>query len=630
MLVEAKNQNYQKKLARLLEEKTEMFKDVEDRYHALLDNLKDAVYEITEKGEFTYMNRAAVDLFGYSKDELMKMNAAELYVHSTEQKRFQKKLERDGFVKDFEIKLRKKTGSVLECLLTASISINQAGYAAGCQTIVRNITPDKRAADKIREQEDFLKYALDALLHPFLVINTDDYTVKMANKAANIYDISDGITCHELTHGLSQPCSLEDFDGVCPLEAVMKTKEPVKVEHEHYSKDGQVRNFEIHCFPIFDSKDRVTQVLEYTMDVTERKVAEQELRLLGTAVEQSADSIVITNPGGIIQYVNPTFESVFGYGRDEVIGQSEKMLRSDQRTGRVFSKSQATIINGSVWKGHIINKKKDGNLFEEEVTISPVKDKNGEILNYVAIKRDVTEKNRLESIAEATNLMKNLGFIFSGIRHEIGNPVNSIKMALTVLAKNLKTYSQERIEEFVKRALADVLRVEYLLKTLKNFSMFERPDIQKIRMDKFIQNFISLVKEDIEKNGIRIKTSLSSDTIRGLGDPRALQQVMLNLLTNAADSLEGRPKPQIIISINKVSELIQIRMIDNGCGFSEEERQNLFKPFFTSKAHGTGLGLVIVKKMLASMNSSIKIESNYKIGTTATICIPEYKLDSTQ
>jgi len=203
-----------------------------------------------------------------------------------------------------------------------------------------------------------------------------------------------------------------------------------------------------------------------------------------------------------------------------------------------------------------------------------------------------------------------------------GNPVNSIKMALTILNKNLKSYSKKKIEELVTRALDDVSRVEYLLKALKNFSLFERPDIQKVQIYDFIQNFLSLVKKDIEKKRIRIKTRLSSDAVWGYTDPRALHQVLLNLLTNAVDALGERKDKQITVCMEKVSDLIQIQIVDNGCGLSEEESQNLFKPFYTSKAHGTGLGLVIVKKMLTCMDSSIRIESKYKTETTATIWLP--------
>src|SRR3970282_1845245 len=117
----------------------------------------------------------------------------------------------------------------------------------------------------------------------------------------------------------------------------------------------------------------------------------------------------------------------------------------------------------------IVSKKKDGAPYHEDCTISPVRDYTGKITNYVSIRRDVTDKLRFESIAEAVNTMNSIGYVFSGIRHEIGNPLNSIKMTLNVLKKNLDKYGKDHILEYIDRALSESARIEYLLKSLKNF-----------------------------------------------------------------------------------------------------------------------------------------------------------------
>jgi len=246
----------------------------------------------------------------------------------------------------------------------------------------------------------------------------------------------------------------------------------------------------------------------------------------------------------------------------------------------------------------------------------------GEPSSTIVIIEDVTERKRMESIAAATNLMDNCGYIFLGIRHELANPLNSIKMALTVLKKNLTDYNRETIKEFVDRTLIETSRIEYLLKSLKNFNMYESPQIKKTRLDYFLDNFIALIEEDFKNKGIEIKRIASPDTKWGYTDARALHQVLLNLMANSADALINRSDPQIRILITKVNNQIEIQVKDNGCGISEEERENLFKPFFTSKHQGAGLGLAIVKKMLAKMNSTIHIESRPDIGTTVTVSIP--------
>jgi len=345
---------------------------------------------------------------------------------------------------------------------------------------------------------------------------------------------------------------------------------------------------------------------------------------LATAIEQSKESIIITDSDGIIEYVNPAFEVITGYKKDEAVGQRPtNLLKSGRQDMQFYREMWETIKSGNVWRGRFINKKKAGALFEEDAAISPVKNAEGKIINFVAIKRDVTEKRRLESLAEAANLMENIGYVFSGIRHEIGNPINSLKMTLTVLNESLETFSGETVQDFLKRSLHEVGRVEYLLKTLRNFNMFEKPNVQSLRIDTFMEKFLSLVADDFKRKGINIETLSSPSAMEGLVDPRALHQVMLNLTTNSADALMDIENPQIGLSFRKLGGWIYIKVIDNGCGMSSEQKKDLFKPFFTSKANGTGLGLVIVKKMLSKMNCTIDIESRENVGTTVTISIPE-------
>jgi signal transduction histidine kinase len=241
--------------------------------------------------------------------------------------------------------------------------------------------------------------------------------------------------------------------------------------------------------------------------------------------------------------------------------------------------------------------------------------------------RDITENARLESIAEAVNAMENITYIFSGIRHELGNPINSIKMTLSVLKKNLDRYSQTTVQEYVDRTLAEILRVEYLLKSLKTFSMFENPVIQNVDLPDFMDLFQSLVADDLEKNGIKIKVTASPKAKWARADPRSLQQVMLNLIANAADALESIDNPEIVINTVKKDGLIWIDVEDNGVGIPSEGQKNLFKPFYTTKPHGTGLGLAIARKMLAKMHSRIGIMSREGVGTTVTISIPEGRVE---
>jgi len=236
--------------------------------------------------------------------------------------------------------------------------------------------------------------------------------------------------------------------------------------------------------------------------------------------------------------------------------------------------------------------------------------------------RDITERIRLETIAQAVNSTDSLGFIFSGIRHEIGNPLNSLKMTLSVMKQNIGHFSENTLAEYVDRGLADIGRVEYLLKSLKNFSMFECVNLIYVPFENYIKTFLTLAGADLQQRGIHLIVDSSQDLATVKIDPRAMNQVLLNVVANAVDALENRPNPEIFITAVLRDQLVWLTIKDNGCGISLKQQKHLFQPFNSSKASGNGLGLVITRKLLALMDSNIEIQSWPDKGTTVTISIP--------
>jgi len=413
------------------------------------------------------------------------------------------------------------------------------------------------------------------------------------------------------------------------FQKVVDTGEPYFAYERAFEYAGHpergVTYWDWSLVPVKERDDTVIGVVLSLIDVTERKKAERERTRLAAAVESVAEAVVITDPTGMIQYVNPAFEQLTGYSRDEAAGRDLHFLDSGRHDEAFYQELRDTLARAGVWRGRITQKRKDGTVYEEDCVYSPVRDDKGQTINYVSIKRDVTEKLRLESIAEAVNTMDNIGYIFSGVRHEIGNPVNSINMILGILKAKLDTLSKESIREYVDRTMTQVSRVEYLLKSLKSFNMYETLDIRDVQIASFMEKFLPLVKEDFAKNGISIETRVSPEAMWVSADARALQQALLNVLTNAADAFAGRENPTISINVWKIMSMILIQVKDNGCGMNEEQLKDVFRPFYTTKSQGTGLGLVIARKMLTKMNGTIEITSEKDAGTTVNIFLPEGK-----
>ena len=239
-----------------------------------------------------------------------------------------------------------------------------------------------------------------------------------------------------------------------------------------------------------------------------------------------------------------------------------------------------------------------------------------------AFVRDITEKARLESIAAAVETMNNIGYVFSAVRHELGNPINSVKAALSVLRTNLGTYSEQRVAEYLERIAGEVGRVEKLLQSLKTFSIYECPEIQPVELEAFVRDFGDLVSEEVRRRDIALSVEVPGGCWAA-ADPRALQQVLLNLFANAVQAQDGgAARPSIRLSAACTEELVLLEVTDNGRGMTSEEAQNLFRPFYTSKEKGTGLGLVITRNLLTRMRGTISVKSREGDGATVTVTLP--------
>ncbi len=247
---------------------------------------------------------------------------------------------------------------------------------------------------ELATSQTFLSHIINSLDNPFYVINIADYSIELANEAARQLGVAESQTCYALTHRRDAPC--DGLEHPCPLAYVRDTHSPYTVEHIHYKPDGSTYYAEVHGYPILDDKGNVVQMIEYTLDITERKAAEEEIRKLTESVEQSASSVVITDAEGTIEYVNPAFERISGYTADEAIGQNPRILKSGKMPPEFYQKMWATLLRGEIWRGEIVNRRKDGSLYWEFTTISPVKDQKGRITHFVSVKEDITARKEME------------------------------------------------------------------------------------------------------------------------------------------------------------------------------------------------------------------------------------------
>lgn len=346
-----------------------------------------------------------------------------------------------------------------------------------------------------------------------------------------------------------------------------------------------------------------------------------EHQRLVTAVEQMGESVVITDAQGVIQYINPACEQLLGYRLEEVRGRTPQVWSGGTRDAAFYDELWATIRAGKTWRGILHNRARDGTLVEEEAIISPVLDKGGQIVNYVKIAHDVREQRRMQSIAAAMETMNTIGYAFAGVRHEIGNAVTALKIAVKLLGEHLREDAKDRMGEILSLSKGELQRIEDLLNRMRTFNVQERVSIQPVVAAEFLPECVRLMQDECRQRGIVLETVCDDASLRFSADPRLLHQVLLNLIVNAIDAVEQQPEPVIRIVAAPHNDYVDLRVEDNGCGMDDTRQQELFKPFVTTKPHGTGLGLILARNMLAQMNGTIMVHSAKNCGTVVTITL---------
>lgn len=404
--------------------------------------------------------------------------------------------------------------------------------------------------------------------------------------------------------------------------------------------DGSCFFAEYRSFPIFKGDDVIGTVVSFT-DISERKQMEDKLQKLSLAVEQSVCSIVITDRKGTIQYVNPKFTNMTGYTYEEAIGQNPRILKSGKTPREEYKKLWDRITSRNSWQGEFYNKKKNGDYFWELAEISPIKDQNDNITNFLAIKEDITERKREEK--ERAQLKEQLfhaqrldsvGRLSGGIAHDF----NNFLMAILGYTNLLQLMLQDN-----KPALSHLNNIhvatEKASRLTKNLLAFSKKQVIQLKsedLNSIIRGIEPLIRQLLTVD-INYIIKCATDPLIVTADKLQIEQVLMNLATNARDAMpEGGT-----FAIQTFSEIIDdafiaakgfglkgayasVSISDTGTGMDEETKAKMFEPFFTTKEadKGTGLGLSTTYGIVKQHNGFIDVFTKKGAGTVFTLYFP--------
>ena len=371
----------------------------------------------------------------------------------------------------------------------------------------------------------------------------------------------------------------------------------------------------------------------FFFDVTDRKRAEAERERLASAIEQATEVIVITDTEGIIQYVNPAFGRVTGYTVPEALGRNPRILKSGEQDENFYLEMWNTLTRGETWRGRLVNKKKDGTFYTEEAVISPVRDASGRAVNYVAVKRDVTEELRLEQQLHQAQRVESIGRLAGGVAHDLNNLLSPILGYGEMLQDDLDAGDGHR--KLVDQILNAGFRARDLVRQLLAFSRRQTLEVKTVDINEIVVGFEKLLQRTIRED-VAIETVLPSVPLFVRADIGQIEQVIMNLAVNAADAMPEGGTLTIETAPADLDErhtrmhqsveagrYILLAIRDTGFGMDEKTQENVFEPFFSTKGEaGTGLGLATVYGIVKQHGGHISVQSAPDTGTTFKVYLP--------
>lgn len=641
-----------------------LLRQSEAKFRRVLTNLPDIAWTADASGHITYISPSVEECLGYSPQKFYAGGVAFVLarIHPEDRERVR------GAVTDFgvhggaldvEFRMRRRNHAWIWLHSRAlSYQVNGAVFADG---VISDVSQRKRSELELLTKTAFLEAQTDATIDGLLVVDANGQRILQNRRFNEMFSI---------------PPELFDAADDAPLldHVVRLAKDPgsflarvlyLYVHPEETSQDevemtsGMI--VDRYSSPVRGRDGRYFGRIWTFRDITQRRRNEDSLRQLSAAVEQSPVSVMITDLHGGITYVNRKFTLATGYSAEEVLGRNPRFLNSGYSPRAMYSTLWSTICEGREWRGEFRNRKKNGEIYWEAATISPIVAADGSISHFLAVKEDITGHLALEADLRQAQKLEAIGQLAAGIAHEINTPIQFVADNLTFLgdacqaifplldscaaalrelspgaAADLKKaeeqcdlyFLHEEVPHAIAQSLDGTRRIATIVRAMKEFS---HPDVEgKVHCDlnQGVASTITIARSEW-KRVAEMVTDFDALMPPVLCYPGDINQVVLNLIVNAAYAIRDRPEPtakgQITIGTRRRGEFAEIAVTDTGVGIPAAIQGRIFEPFFTTRevGSGTGQGLAQAHSVIVRKHGGkIWFETEPERGTTFFIQLP--------
>lgn len=582
-------------------------------------------------GRICYVNGAARRILEYSHEELLTMKVSQI----TATPSFDWAQHRDNLIKKgshtFQASHKAKSGR------TFPVEISVALFRHGDQDYfcvhARDISERVASERTLRFAQFGLEHSPDATFW----VRADgriDYVNDAACRALEY-------TNEELL-SMTVPEIDPDFPNAIWDDhfAAMKEAGTTTFEARHKSKSGRIYPVEVSTMYI--EYEGVEYICAYAREITERRRVHDDLERLNQAIESTSDVVVVTDTDGQIQYVNPAFERVTGYTREEVLGKNPRILKSGNHDQAFYQDLWDTIKSGENWVGDMVNRRKDGSHYLVKASISPVLSRDGRVVAFVSVRKDVTNEHSLRRQLEQAQKMESVGRLAGGIAHDLNNLLSPVLGYAELLLAEIE--DDDPKQEWLEQIRGAALRGGALTRQLLAFSRKQVLEVRVLALNDVVRKFKAILQTAVGED-VELRLSLTSESTNVEADPTQIEQILMNLTVNARDAMPRGGVLSIAVDTGNLDEegadripgreagpYVSLTITDDGQGMDTAVLSRACEPFFTTKGptDGSGLGLSTVYGIVKQHKGYLRVTSEPERGTTVRIFFPAATVDHSE